>query len=618
MINGTKFVNRYKSHLLWLVLFLVTIFLELRPAQALLSQDILADLYREKRSTLVSNISNSSSNTSTPTRKPRKPVSPFSPPSQFNKAGLVKGVNLRDLSQFITRQQVAHIITYEFAAGGVYEMEVSINYLNVNPKREDLRWLLNRTYAHLVVCNDEEYRALQSAGRDHSRHSYICGEARKHRWNVCRSFPMKPDELVYQSFFHRARMAYQYKLRGYIPVTVVKKNNTVNHFFVLNCILGYCTRNSNIYQCEEVRLRHSDAQMRVDYYFKNGDGGYLSLSEEEILVILRYAMILWAVVLILWIANTVRYYYYFGHYVLLQGFLAVILFFKLLESLINYIRWQELAKGNRVGMGTSVYLVHSVLTILYATIFVYGILLVAKGWQITRPQLSPTERREVTFAVVLYSGAYVLYNNMGNMWNVLSFIALLMITVNYIIVLYMVWFACSYNTSATALQLRLIRSYGIVAESTPVYGQYLLFRRFRFVYAIYMMGTLFGDMVIVGYVKRYPWVHTLNSESLNFFLLVSLCWIFRCKDASMYYQATTQGEMLAQPQEGGFDLRAYRPGEPLPRAPSFMYRGRGAPGAVQPEDEDGEPTESGRPIKVVITPSKSKLVGYESDSADKL
>jgi len=99
----------------------------------------------------------------------------------------------------------------------------------------------------------------------------------------------------------------------------------------------------------------------------------------------------------------------------------------------------------------------------------------------------------------------------------------------------------------------------------------------------------------------------------------------------MYYSATAQGAFLGgHTPHAQLDLRQYQPGEPLPRAPSFMYRGP-APNTIEPDGEGGLQgavtsgnnnnnnnngnNDSQRKLKVLITPSKKKVVGFESSTS---
>lgn len=164
------------------------------------------------------------------------------------------------------------------------------------------------------------------------------------------------------------------------------------------------------------------------------------------------------------------------------------------------------------------------------------IILIAKGWKITRVHLDAREHQYIRFVTVAWAISFAVLKN-----SVVKHLTVFLIWgVSWNSVVFMVWYNSAFNLNMLLYQIAMVRQMQLDATRTPVYTKYILFRRFRGLLGIYMFASCV--VAIIGVVsdarnESWRWSAIATNELLNFFLYVALGITFRCRRFSNLIQA---------------------------------------------------------------------------------
>ncbi|GAB9475338.1 hypothetical protein Gpo141_00012437 [Globisporangium polare] len=166
------------------------------------------------------------------------------------------------------------------------------------------------------------------------------------------------------------------------------------------------------------------------------------------------------------------------------------------------------------------------------------VVLIAKGWKITRPTLHAREHQWIRFVTLLWATSFsILKNSM-----VKHVIVFLIWGISWASVVFMIWYNSAFNMNMLKYQIAMVRQMNIDHLRTPVYTKYILFRRFRGLLGLYMfLSCIFGVMGLVNDVtsQAWQWGSIVADEALNYLLYVSLGYTFRCRRFRNLLHTTT-------------------------------------------------------------------------------
>eukprot|EP00741_Cyanophora_paradoxa_P005933 tig00000949_g5751.t1 len=232
---------------------------------------------------------------------------------------------------------------------------------------------------------------------------------------------------------------------------------------------------------------------------------------------------------------------------------------------------------------------------LYVTVWVLYecsqftvLLLISKGWCVTRANLAMEEHRHIKIIVLLLGLSLLAYY-------VLNQLFAFGLIVVYFILLGSIFSNLSVNLRALKAQLLLIRQHQIDPLTTPAYGKFRMFRALQTIMTTYVFCNMMLQ-VVVALLLNMQWVNMLLREILDLLMYTFLGWTFRFRRrnpfltsvpvAAVSADAEAQARELArqgwpshleETQLGGPDLRSWA-GEPLPAVP--LRAGAEAPAAT--------------------------------------
>lgn len=156
------------------------------------------------------------------------------------------------------------------------------------------------------------------------------------------------------------------------------------------------------------------------------------------------------------------------------------------------------------------------------------VVLIAKGWKITRPTLHAREYQWIRFVALLWATSYSILKN-----SMVKHVAVFLIWgISWASVTFMIWYNSAFNMNMLKYQITMVRQMNIDHLRTPVYTKYMLFRRFRGLLGLYMfLACIFGVMGLANDVtsQTWQWSSIVGDETLNYLLYVSLGYTFRCR-----------------------------------------------------------------------------------------
>ncbi len=132
---------------------------------------------------------------------------------------------------------------------------------------------------------------------------------------------------------------------------------------------------------------------KASYTILNPGGAHLGTDIAPLPVVYLALLVGWSVVVVLWLYNLCK---FRNHNVLLQRALTFVPVVKWAYVLLNTVYYQSGATTGE--LPSSIFLFSLVVYILYKGAFFSTLLLIAKGWLISRPVLDESEKRYVSIA----------------------------------------------------------------------------------------------------------------------------------------------------------------------------------------------------------------------------
>ncbi len=217
------------------------------------------------------------------------------------------------------------------------------------------------------------------------------------------------------------------------------------------------------------------------------------------------------------------------------------------------------------------------------------LLLIAKGWSITRPALRPLEKRNLWTVSVSYALVQALGYGAATLNNrLVILIYTLVILVLYIGILRFIFLSIDLNVRALKAQMYLIRQANIDPTTTPAMDKYMLFRAYQRCMGLYVFMSVFLT-ILRNFVNLPVWIYYMLLECLDLFLFSGICYTFRFRSWSPYFgevpaapapvsSSTSRGARQPQPDQA--DLQPWRFGHPLPLPPDHLLQAPPAPTVV--------------------------------------
>ena len=333
------------------------------------------------------------------------------------------------------------------------------------------------------------------------------------------------------------------------------------------------------------RCGGGDVRGKASYTILNPGGEHLGTDIAPLPLVYLALLGGWLVVVALWMVNLCQ---FRNHHVNLQRMMALVPVTKLAGV---GLRAYYFHTGQETGdLPSSVLYFWYLVYVLYKASFTAALLLIAKGWLISRPSLDPREQRGVfwtifSFCILLL--AYIFFPSFQTSYGLLLLCAV------YFWIMHTVFQSSARNVQALSVQVAMIRQHGVDPSTTPVPARVRLFARFRGFMIFYVLADL-GITVIVGLVlTRMLWVENTAHELVDLLFVVGVGWTFRMREFNPYFYEIPvarpvggYGGVAAMPVLQGMaveeeGLQEWQRGQPLPAAPAEMLYPQGSTVVVE-------------------------------------
>ena len=536
------------------------------------------------------------------------------------------------------------ISSYGFLPGGTFNITGQLTFFNV-----DQSLLLNRTMSHLLICDETVVNISPPSSSTSSRSSAQREQESQTKWRYCTGGAYNDLELCDSiPFIHNqtsnddiSSMVTKYTEK--ISSIGQRNYQHVAYFFVTNCeIWGThlggtrdrqaCgpesqEKNSNndndndntkasststqssssmnkttggiSYPCQHMEPSRITLDIEINYKNPNG---YLSFTEIPFVSVYLAFVPLWFILTILWEYNIWKYARR-SHVVTLQKKMALVPVLRLVAVSVTMILWMQ--RDQNGGDNNLLLVVLILVQVVYKCILAEVMLLISKGWQITRSDLHIQEERNIRALLMLYSFAWALYylssttlrpTNGTHSEEGLSpdgrnmkvaFVGLIVLTIMFLVILYSVWYSVSMQLNVLSYQINLIRAYNINPRTTPVWIKFQMLKLFRQAFAIYLMLNAIADIMMAN-SRSIPWAPALADEILEFIVCAVIGFTFRARNFSPYFERIRRASLDPAAQNNGNGngndtndnpeqlrldngMREWTHGMPLPSAPPHMF-----------------------------------------------
>jgi hypothetical protein len=252
-------------------------------------------------------------------------------------------------------------------------------------------------------------------------------------------------------------------------------------------------------------MEPSDITLNIDLTYTNPNG-FLSFTETPFIPIYSTFLSLWFVVTILWEYNIYKFAKR-NHIVTLQKRMALVPVLRFGAVTLTMILWMQRDAGKE----NSLLLVILILVqVVYKYILAEVMLLISKGWQITRAHLHVQEERNLRGLLLLYSFAWTLYylssttlrptNGTQSEEGItpdgrnmqVAFVGLIVLTIMFLVVLYSVWYSVSMQLNVLSYQI----DFGQNSDATLAAAAAIMINRDEFSpedRVVVISDTLAGD-----------------------------------------------------------------------------------------------------------------------------
>ena len=285
----------------------------------------------------------------------------------------------------------------------------------------------------------------------------------------------------------------------------------------------------------------------------------------------------WAVVLVLWVLNLCK---FRDHNVVLQRVLTLVPVAKFISVGLRMAYYQQ---GAATGdLPSSIMYFSYIVYILYKAAFFSVLLLIAKGWLISRPSLDESEQRSLFCIVMSFCLMLVGYAFFPSFQ---SSYGLLMLCGVYFWIIHTVFASSLRNVRALEMQIYMIRQHGVDPATTPVPARMRMFYKFRTYLALFVFSDLLITTVVTIALTRMLWLEITLHEVVDILFFIGIGWTFRMREFNPYFYEipiaqsahqipTVQAVPVQDSNDSG--LQEWQVGQALPAAPTEMLYPEGA------------------------------------------
>ena len=277
--------------------------------------------------------------------------------------------------------------------------------------------------------------------------------------------------------------------------------NGIFHLFLINCIKP------------ETSITYN-----VEYKLLNDKNQHLSSGEIPLPIMFIILVIVWFIFTSIWFLN---WFYFKFIKIKLHYLLLFIPLLKLICLSFNLYYWKSLSIHGNLHLSST--FIYYFLSLIWYTFFFIVLLLIGKGYGITRYNLNNIEFQSIIITIFCLVSSLLVYKIIGSYY-------LFSLLIMYIVFLKFLFASITYNLNSLKSQLLLIRHHRIDASSTFVFNKFQLFKALQTIMVTWTFVQALIVVVIIFFLSNVLWIEVLLEELLQLYVCLGVSFIFRLRN----------------------------------------------------------------------------------------
>jgi len=288
--------------------------------------------------------------------------------------------------------------------------------------------------------------------------------------------------------------------------------------------VNYNVRTKNKYHLVLIQCGiREPVKMQVEYVLLNPGNQQLPLGEIPLPNLYILVTVIWIILVslcgIIWMRNK-------EHIVMLHMLLCTVGVLKLAVVVVALAYWHTYESSGH-DIAQLKYL-QSFIYALSETAFFCSLLLISKGWRITRSTLPPSEIRTISVALVLLLSTLLFFSFYNDGYYFLS------LMIMYFFMLPKIFTSITRNTRALHTHMLLARYANVELNTDPILAKIKMFKTLRTAVILYL-----GSILIISSMKIIMWwflvwVTFCVSECVTICMVVAVCILTRPRENGVF------------------------------------------------------------------------------------
>ena len=318
--------------------------------------------------------------------------------------------------------------------------------------------------------------------------------------------------------------------------------------------------------------------MKMEYWMVNPGGAELGTGRAPIAAIFLIYLIVWSVVTVIIVANMAS---NWRSNVALSKYILLVPLLMIAKTAPSYTYWRNCGATGYCETAVEAELLYSLAKAAVRVGLFHLLLLIAKGFCITRPRLERVEMK-VMFCIIAALGVATFFANYIG-----GFVGVGLLIV-YIAVIWFIFGNINISVRALNAQLHLIAQAGVDPRSTPAHVKLAMFVAFQKGMTSYVFADFLNYFISGYFFQHMAWVSILVEEALDLFIFAVVAYTFRLRKFSPYTSHVPESspntryspldsdmtDVSGNVEDGNGSnaLQQWQMGQPLPAVPNGMLQ----------------------------------------------
>jgi len=273
---------------------------------------------------------------------------------------------------------------------------------------------------------------------------------------------------------------------------------------------------------------------RLMYVAENPNGEFLSLSEVPFKTLYIVTAALWSSLLMIWTWNWFRYRWF---NVRLQKLISIVPTSKALISCTLLFYWREGSETGQFPVNWA--RANYVMSVVDLGCFFGSLLMVAKGWMITRGALHTFEVRRVSAMIFLLMVSKALY-----IW--VNGFVLFFLVIMYVLMLRYIFSSIVENTTNLSNQIAILRTIpNFNISKTPVWTKQKMYKRFQVAMVVYISVDVIFHLWATIFLSATPWVEDAMEHFISALMVMCVGYTYAMRPFNPFFFRVVRDQSLA-------------------------------------------------------------------------